>query len=129
MHTIVGLFESRAKARRAKGELIRAHIASPNIVLYDRSTTDSSRALEQSLSESLQDAVGFAEDRSFYEEGMRRGGTVLSVRINDEQMNHAAEILSRHGAAEQGMPAVEEERQRGHREVGRGTVRVYKRAA
>ena len=119
MNTIVVLFETRAKARRAKGELIRAHIASPNIVLYDRSTAGASRESEQSLWQSLRDSTGFSEDRSFYEEGMRRGGTVISVRVNDEQMNQAAEILSRHGGDLQG----------GQREVGRGTVRVYKRAA
>ena len=128
MHTMVGLFESRAKARRAKGALIRAHIASPNIVLYDRSA-DSSRESERSLWESHKDALGFAEDRSFYEEGMRRGETVISVRINDEQLNQAAEILSEQGAIEQAIPMVEEKLQGGQREVGRGTVRVYKRAA
>ena len=111
MNTIVGLFETRAKARRAKGALIRAHIASPNIVLYDRSAADASRDSEQSFWESLKDSLGFEEDRSFYEEGMRRGGTVISVRINDEQMDQAAEILSTEGAMES------------------GTVRVYKRAA
>ena len=129
MDTIVGLFENRAKARRAKGALIRARIASPNIVLYDRSAAVSSSESEQSLWESHKDALGFAEDRSFYEEGMRRGGTVISVRINDEQMNQAAEILSRQGANEQAIPVVEEELQGGQREVGRGKVRVYKRAA
>ena len=129
MDTIVGLFETRAKARRAKGALIRARIASPNIGLYDRSAAVSSSESEQSLWESHKDALGFAEDRSFYEEGMRRGGTVISVRINDEQMNQAAEILSRQGANEQAIPVVEEELQGGQREVGRGTVRVYKRAA
>jgi hypothetical protein len=129
VNTIVGLFENRAMARRAKGALIRAHIASPNIVLYDRSAADSSRESEQSLWESLKDSVGFAEDRSFYEEGMRRGGTVMSVRINDEQMEQATEILSREGAIEQAIPVAEEELGRGQREVGRGTVRVYKRAA
>ena len=129
MNTIVGLFENRAKARRAKGELIRAHIASPNIVLYDRSAGDSSRASEQSLWESHKDSLGFAEDRSFYEEGMRRGGTVISVRIHDEQMNQAAEILSRQGAIEQAIPVAEEKLQGGQREVGRGTFRVYRRAA
>ena len=127
MHTIVGLFETRAKARRAKGDLIRAHIASPNIVLYDRSAADSSRQSEQSFRESLKDSSGFAEDRSFYEEGMRRGGTVISVRVNDDQMDQAAEILSREGAIEQPMPVAEE--QGGQREVGKGTVRVYRRAA
>ena len=127
MHTIVGLFETRAKARRAKGTLIRAHIASPNIVLYDRSAADSSRQSEQSFWESLKDSSGFAEDRSFYEEGMRRGGTVISVRVNDDQMDQAAEILSREGAIEQPMPVTEE--QGDQREVGKGTVRVYRRAA
>jgi hypothetical protein len=129
MNTILGLFEKRAKARRAKGDLIRTHIASPNIVLYDRSAADSSRESEQSLWESLQDSVGFAEDRSFYEEGVRRGATLISVRVTDEQMNQATEILSRHGAIEQAVPVVEEERLSGQREVGRGTIRVYKRAA
>ena len=100
MHTIVGLFETRAKARRVKGALIRAHIASPNIVLCDRSAADSSWESEQSFWDSLKDSSGFAEDRRFYEEGMRRGGTVLSVRINDEQMNPAAEILSTQGAVD-----------------------------
>ena len=107
MHTIVGLFETRAKARQAKGALIRAHIASPNIFLYDRSAADS----QQTLWDSLKDSLGFSEDRSFYEEGMRRGGTVVSVRISDEQMNQATEILSREGAIEG------------------GKVRVYKQAA
>ena len=129
MNTIVVLFETRAKARRAKGELIRAHIASPNIVLYDRSAADFSREAEQSLWESLRDSSGFAEDRSFYEEGMRRGGTVISVRVNDKQLNQAAEILSRHGAIEQAIPVVEGELQGDQREAGKGTVRVYKRAA
>jgi len=122
MHTVVGLFETRAKARRAKGALIRAHIASPNIVLYDRSTAGSSKESEQRLWESLKETSGFAEDRSFYEEGMRRGGTVISVRITDEQMTQAAEILSREGA-------VEHQFQGDKREVGQGRVRVYKQAA
>ena len=127
MNILLGLFGNRAKARRAKGALIRAHIASPNIVLYDRSAADSSRQSEQSFWESLKDSSGFAEDRSFYEEGMRRGGTVISVRVNDDQMDQAAEILSREGAIEQPMPVAEE--QGGQREVGKGTVRVYRRAA
>ena len=131
MNILLGLFGNRAKARRAKGALIRAHIASPNIVLYDRSATDSSaiREAEQSLWESLKDSSGFAEDRSFYEEGMRRGGTVISVRVNDEQMDQAAEILSREGAIESAVPEVQGKLQGGQREVVRGTVRVYKRAA
>jgi len=122
MNTLVGLFETRAKARQAKGALIRAHIASPNISLYDRSAADSFRASEQSLWEALKDSLGFAEDRSFYEEGMRRGGTVVSVRINDEQMNEAAEILSRQGAIEMDTAGAESR-------TSGGPVRVYKRAA
>ena len=119
MNTIVGLFESRTKARRAKSALIRAHIASPNIFLHDRSAGEASRESEQSLWESLK-ALGYGEDRRFYEEGMRRGGTVVSVRINDEQMDQAAEILSREGAIEQDMHGAESRTSK---------VRVYKRAA
>jgi hypothetical protein len=129
MNTIVGLFENRAQARRAKSALIRAHIASPNIVLYDRSAADASRQSEQSLWQSLKDSSEFAEDRTFYEEGMRRGGTVVSVRVSDEQMNQAAEILSREGAVEPAIPGVEEDVQGSKREVRGLKVRVYKRAA
>jgi hypothetical protein len=131
MNTIVGLFETRAKARQAKGALIRAHIASPNIVLYDRSTAASLRESEHSLWESLKDSSGFAEDRSFYEEGMRRGGTVVTVRVNDEQMNQAAEIMSREGVIELDRQGAESSTFRGQteRDVSAGNVRVYKRAA
>ena len=129
MNTIVGLFETRAKARRAKGTLIRDHIASPNIVLYDRSAADSSRESEQSFWESLKDSSGFAEDRRFYEEGMRRGGTVIVVRVNEDQLDQASEILSREGAIEQPIPVAEEQLQGGQREVGKRSVRVYPRAA
>jgi hypothetical protein len=127
MNTIVGVFESRAKARQAKGALIRSHIASPNISLYDRSGAGSLRESEQSLWESLKDSSEFAEDRRFYEEGMRRGRTVLSVRINDEQMNAAAEILSTQGAVELNREGAES-RNSGSSTKG-GNVRVYKRAA
>ena len=130
MNTLVGLFEKRAKARQAKGALIRANIASPNIFLYDRSAADSSREPEQNFWESLKDSSGFAEDRRLYEEGLRRGGTVVTVRINDEQMHQAAEILSRQGAIELDAEGAESRTSGGSAEMPGGQkVRVYKRAA
>jgi uncharacterized protein (TIGR02271 family) len=94
------------------------------------------------------------EEAHYYAEGVRRGGTLVTVRAEDEAMaDRAADIMKRHGAVdideraagwrEQGwsgrlseegpsttgeepvVPVVEEELTVGKRAVARGGVRVY----
>jgi hypothetical protein len=51
-------------------------------------------------------------DAHFYAEGVRRGGVLVTVKVdNDEQASRAAEILKRHGAADVQKQAAEWERE------------------
>src|SRR5688572_9528996 len=107
MNTVLGLFENRSQAEAAKSALAKANISASDISLYDQTVTASSGESEQGFWESLKNAFGFGEDRHFYEEGIRRGGTMVSVRIDDTDMNRAADILSRHGAVDLDTQATE----------------------
>jgi uncharacterized protein (TIGR02271 family) len=155
MNTVVGLFENRSQAEAAKSALAQANIATSGISLYDQTVPAPSGESEQGFWESVKHAFGFGEDRGFYEEGIRRGGTVVSVRIDDHQTNQAAEILSRQGAvdidthakewrtagwtggpaksdrpkADETIPVVQEELQVGKRAVRRGKTIVYRQVS
>jgi stress response protein YsnF len=100
MNTIVALFENTEQAVRAKSALSAMGIAASEISHYDRSTIESSGQREQTFWESMKDAFGFGEDSRSYEEGVRRGGTLLSVRVNEEREDKVADILSDHGAVD-----------------------------
>lgn len=154
MNTIVGLFDHRTQAQRAQSDLAAVPIPVSDIALYDQSARESLAESERGFWESLKEAFGFGDDRGsyYYEEGIRRGGTLVSVRADDEQIERVVDIMSRHGAVDideraeewrssgwtraaaaagtdQGatMPVVEEELQVGTREARRGNVRVYRR--
>jgi len=152
MNTIVGLFENRVQAQRAQSDLAAMPIPIADVALYDESA-DASGGGDRGFWESLKEAFGFGDDRTSYEEGIRRGGTLVSVRADDAQIERVVDILSRHGAIDvderaaewrgggwsgatpgsarppdEGatMPVVEEELQVGKRDVRRGRVRVYR---
>ena len=78
------------------------------------------------------------EDADYYAEGIRRGGTLVSVRVHsDEMADCAANVMRRGGREEVGqadragaeqenvLPVAKEELVVGKREVSRGGVRVY----
>ena len=98
--------------------------------------------------------LGVPEDEAhYYAEGVRRGGTLVTVNAeSDEAATCAAQVMRKHGAAdidqraaqwkergwsgkvssegqqeEQVIPVVEEELAVGKLEVGQGTVKVYSR--
>lgn len=155
MNTIVGLFDHRTQAQRAQSDLAAMPIPASDIAAYEQSAQESSTESERGFWESLKEAFGFGDDRGSYEEGIRRGGTLVSVRADDEQIERVVDIMSRHGAvdideraaewrssgwaataatgspsaSDEGatMPVVEEKLRVGTREVRRGKVRVYRR--
>lgn len=93
--------------------------------------------------------MGVPEDEAhYYAEGVRRGGTLITVRADTDQVAEcAAGVMRQHGAvdieeraaqwkqagwsgrleagADQTIPVVEEELTVGKRQVGQGGVRVY----
>ena len=98
--TIVGYFEDYNEARRAEQELIDAGFRGD--VQLVAQTADGMHMIEGSSTENWWDKVkaafGFADERElgYYHEATRRGGTLLSVRVQDDQTSLASEIIERH---------------------------------
>lgn len=97
MNTIVGLFEDRMQAQRARLALEAASIPANDMALNENDTQDEA-ASRHGMWESLKEAFGFGEDRDSYEEGLRRGHALLTVRVDDERVGQVEDILSEHGA-------------------------------
>jgi uncharacterized protein (TIGR02271 family) len=110
--------------------------------------------------EAAQERVESHDDRTFFQkigdlltgrdhraltEGLRRGATVVTARVDDPLIDEAVDLMRAHGAVDidertegwreeptrpdqqQRVPVVEEELRVGKREVVRGGVRIYSR--
>jgi len=105
-NTIVGLFEDRTQAQRAQSEIVSLNIPIADTKVFDQAASpdagEQAGQSEQSWWESFKEALGFnsSEDRSYYEEGVRRGGVLVSVRADDHLIDRVAEIMSEHGAVD-----------------------------
>ena len=141
--TVIGFFDDVTEAQNVVTDLVnsgfkREEVRSVTAATQGESGPDLSPYTNLSIPE--------PEARS-YAEGVRRGGTLVSVQAADDRADLAAEILERHGAVdidrrtaewrqagwtdlregEVKVPVVEEELQVGKRTVQRGGVRVYSR--
>ena len=148
---VVGMFDSRSDAERAAQDLMDAGYERSEIAIRSQGGAPAERAEE---STSWWDWLfGESEDRSYYSEGLERGGAILTVTTTDERAERARELLEaegervemsssastsarepartgepvRTGEAEEVIPVVEERVAVGKREVSRGGVRVYAR--
>ena len=117
MNTIVGMFDNRNQAMEAQRDLLARGFDADQVRITDETTGSTSHAAgqehrgqehrgqeHQGFWESVKDFFGFGdedEDRLTYEEGLRRGGTLLSVRCDDDsRIDTASDILRRHGAVD-----------------------------
>ena len=155
--TITAMFDSRAEAEAAKARLQSARIDADNIQVTDKSSsgyneTNYSTHQDLGIWESVKNAFLPDEDRHTYEEGVRRGGAVLTADVDDDYVDDAVRVLdeantvdieerasewrasgweqpvaatgARTGAQEEVIPIVEEQLVVGKRDVSRGGVRV-----
>lgn len=102
-NTIVGLFENRTEAQRAQSEIVSLNIPIGDTKVFDQSASQESGATgasDQSWWDSFKEALGFGEsdEGTYYEEGIRRGGVLVSVRAEDALIDRVAEIMETHGA-------------------------------
>jgi uncharacterized protein (TIGR02271 family) len=142
--TIVGLFEDTAEAQLAAQDLLASGFHQDQVSMLTNA------AESRNLLENLNTLIGEPDVR-FYQEGIRRGGTLVVVDADNRDAGRAAEILARYNMidvdarsaeyrssggdfqlrdfAEQDyvLPVVEEEVQIGKREVERRRMRVYTR--
>ena len=148
--TIVALFDSRADAERAAEILADEGFERRQIDIRSSAASTQPRAQDEHTGwwEWL---FGESDERTYYNEGLQRGGAVLSLTGDDVQIERArglleaqgADVESQRGAGTRGssgktatasaageeevIPVVEERLKVGKRPVARGGVRVYSR--
>lgn len=151
--TVIGLFDNPTQAERTRSEIMALKIPSADIQVYDTAgfqltggTDTSARGFWESLSKTL----GFGpSNQAMYQEGVKRGGTVVSVRADDSQIDTIADTLNRCGAVDpdtraaewqaggwtpqtsqpHSIPDMAKATAAGKPEEKRGGVRVYRHAA
>lgn len=96
--TITALFDSRADAEAAKERLQSAQVHADHVHLHDKSSTGYresgySSHQDRGFWESVKHAFAPDEDRHAYEEGVRRGGTLLTADVDDDRVDDAVRVL------------------------------------
>jgi uncharacterized protein (TIGR02271 family) len=106
--TLTAFYDRREDANEAIERLVAAGVARSGINLVEggssssASSTSSSSYPDQGTGfwESLRDLFLPDEDRSVYSEGLRRGGYLLSVQVDDSQYDRALDILDDEGTVD-----------------------------
>jgi uncharacterized protein (TIGR02271 family) len=109
--TITAYFDSRTDAQAAYDQLLAAGIPATDLNIHDSSTVSASSSSVSSESTtttgeskgfwaSLGDLFMPDEDRYAYEEGLRRGGSVLTVRAENTDFDVVSDILENSGAVD-----------------------------
>lgn len=103
-HTITAFFDSRTHADQAVVMLKQAGIPAADITLLppvnESGTYDSVDEKGKGFWASLEDLFGGTEDHASYAEGLRRGGTMVSVRASDPDVDRTIDILEQHGSVD-----------------------------
>ena len=85
LRTLAALFDTRHEARDAEAGLARRGIEADRVTL---------------VQDGARDLAVPAEDRATYEEGLRRGGTLLLARVEDAEVEAVIVILEKTGAVD-----------------------------
>ena len=105
MRTITAYYDSRADAERARSRLDDAGVSTENTRILDQgedltSTTTAVNRAENSggFFAALRDLFLPEDDRDTYAEGLRRGGFLLAVRVDEAQSDRVVDLLEDTGA-------------------------------
>ena len=95
--TITALFDTKADADAGAERLRQAGIDTGNVSVHDKSshstTGDYSTREDQGLWAKIKNTVLPDEDRHTYEEGVRRGGFLLTADVDDDATPTAVQAL------------------------------------
>lgn len=96
--TITALYDNRADAEAAKERLRTASIDVGQVQIHDQASpgyddTQYSTHQNRGIWDSIKHAFLPDEDRHTYEEGMRRGGALLTVDVEDAEADAAMQVL------------------------------------
>lgn len=96
--TLTALFDTRAEAEAAKQRLQSARVDVDHIHIHDKSSTgykESGYSSQEDVGfwDSIKNAFVPDEDRHTYEEGVRRGGALLTADVDDDCIDEAVKVL------------------------------------
>lgn len=95
--TITALFDTRADADAGAERLRQAGVDASHVAVHDQTTHGTadhhSTAGDQGLWASIKNAFVPHEDRHTYEEGIRRGGFLLTADVDDDSTPAAVKAL------------------------------------
>lgn len=96
--TITALFDTRAEAEAAKERLKSARVDADHVHIHDKSSSGYresgySTHQDRGMWESIKNAFLPDEDRHVYEEGVRRGGALLTADVDDDCLDEAVRVL------------------------------------
>ena len=94
--TLTALFDTRADAEAGRQRLLDARVDADNIKIHDKSSvgdTGYSSHDTPGLWASIKNAFLPDEDRHVYEEGVRRGGFLLTADIDSDDAGEAIRAL------------------------------------
>lgn len=104
--TITAVYDSEAEARQARERLVRAGLDDDDVRIVSHrlgsstASTDAPPAEDKGVWESIKDFFVGDEDRSMYSEGLRRGGYLLTARVDDEHSTQALDELEQTNAVD-----------------------------
>ena len=101
--TITAMFDTRADAEAAKGRLTAASVDADHVQIHDQTSAgykdqDYSTHQDHGMWASVKNAFLPDEDRHTYEEGVRRGGVVLTADVDDDHVDQAVKALEDAGS-------------------------------
>ena len=104
-HSITAVFDTRSHAEQAMAELASSGITTSDMTLLPAagetvSTTELDDGKGKGFWGSLEQLFGGTEDHATYAESIRRGGIMLSVRAEDDSLDHVIDILEKHGSVD-----------------------------
>ena len=96
--TITALFDTRADADAAKARLTQSNVDAGHISIHDKTSSGFkdggySTTHEPGIWGSIKNAFLPDEDRHTYEEGVRRGGFLLTADVDDTNVDAAVKVL------------------------------------
>ena len=101
--TITAMFDSRSEAEAAKERLKSANVDADHVHIHDKSSTGYrgqgySTHQDRGVWDSIKNAFLPDEDRHTYEEGLRRGGVLLTADVDDDRVDEAVRVLENAGS-------------------------------
>ena len=103
--TITAMFDTRDDAEAAKERLKASNVDADHIHVHDKSSAGYSEQGHSTHAEpgiwgSIKNAFLPDEDRHTYEEGVRRGGAVLTADVDDDDVARAVKVLEDAGSVD-----------------------------